>query len=115
MDDEGYKGDEKGRPAPFTAADVGVLRPDDAVVICVPVLDVLLDNLKQSIRSGFFFARPIDVRFDFDGSLPSRCLLCHSASRGMRPTLPLQCQGFAEQIQLAVEKGSVLQSRAAQR
>lgn len=47
MDDDGYKGRERGRPAPFAAANVGVLRPDDAVVICIPVLNVLLDNLIQ--------------------------------------------------------------------
>ena len=44
-------GCKRRRPAPFAAADVGVSRPDYAVVVCVPVLDVLLDDLGFHVRA----------------------------------------------------------------
>lgn len=50
VDDEGYEGGKRWRPAPFAAADVGVLRPDYAVVVCIKVLDMLLKDLGFRIR-----------------------------------------------------------------
>ena len=45
VDDEGHEGCKRWRPPPFAAADVGVLRPNYSVMICIPVLDVLLKDL----------------------------------------------------------------------
>lgn len=45
MNDVGDEEGEGNRPAPGADAEVGVLRPDDAVVVLVPVVDVLDEDL----------------------------------------------------------------------
>ena len=92
VDDEGYEGCKSWRPAPFAAADVGVLRPNYSVMICIPVLDVLLKDL-------FFLVRRDRVQILRD--IPSGsggCLLCRLASRETQPRLPSQYQRSEEQI-----------------
>ena len=54
VDDEGYEGCKRWRPAPFAAAGVGVLRPDYSVMVGIPVLDVLLKDL-FSLLEGIGF------------------------------------------------------------
>ena len=54
VDDEGYEGCKRWRPAPFAAADVDVLRPDYSVMICIKVLDMLLKDLIL-LSEGFGF------------------------------------------------------------
>lgn len=46
---KGYEGSERWRPPPFAAANVGVLRPDYAIVVGIPILDVLLDHLRLCV------------------------------------------------------------------
>ena len=54
VDDEGYEACKRWRPAPFAAADVGVLRPNDSVMICIPVLHMLLNDLFPLLKGiGF--------------------------------------------------------------
>lgn len=50
IDDERYESSEGWRPAPLAAANVGILRPDYAVMVGVPILDVLLNDLRICVR-----------------------------------------------------------------
>lgn len=95
IDDEGYESCKRWRPAPFAAANVGILRPNYSVMIRIPVLDVLLNDL-FSLLDGIVSKLLRTIPFDFGGCLHIRCLLCRLASRKMRPGLPLRYQGSVE-------------------
>ena len=65
------KVNEKGRkegkwraPAVATTSVVGILRPDDAVVVGVPVFNMLLNNLRSSL-----------IRFRFSAGSITYCLV----------------------------------------
>ena len=113
IDDEGYENRKRWRPAPFAAADVGVLRPNYSVMIFIPVLDVLLNDL-VSLLDGIRSRMLRTIPSGSGGWLHIRCLLCHLASREMRPRLPLRYQRSAEQNLGAEGMASAPQSRAAQ-
>ena len=54
VDDEGYESCKRWRPAPFAAAYVGVLRPNYSVMICIKVLDMLLNDLLSLLEGTGF-------------------------------------------------------------
>ena len=52
VDDERYESSERWRPAPLAAANVGILRPDDAVMVRIPIFNVLLNDLRFHVRQN---------------------------------------------------------------
>ncbi len=45
VDDEGGEKSQRDAPAPCTAAHVGILRPDDAIMVLIPIVYMLDHDL----------------------------------------------------------------------
>lgn len=90
INDDGHQQGERWRPAPFAAAFVSISRPNDTIMISVPVFDMLLNHLDMRVRR-IEYESGVDGRdylpFGVGESPPNCSPSCRLVSLGSQPDL----------------------------